>query len=100
MLCLQVAYRGDNVSIPVYIENALMRLPAAVQYDITTSNGERPAYIVDNSTSGFLQWDLETGAEMELEVPIDWTLVDYETEVTIAWADKQADSLLDMQKLY
>lgn len=78
---MQVVYRGDNASIPVGIANAAMRLPAAVRYDIVNTDGERPEYIVGNTTTGFLQWDLETGNEMELKVLIDWDLVDFNLEV-------------------
>ena len=78
---VQVAYRGENASIPVNIVNAAMRLPASVGYDILTTDGQRPGYIVGNQTSGFLQWDQELGDEMELDVLIDWDLVGYNIEV-------------------
>ena len=74
-------YRGENISIPVDITNAALRLPASVQYDISTTTGERPEYIIDNSTTGFLLWDLEVGDVMELDVLIDWDLVDFTVEV-------------------
>lgn len=77
----QIAYRGDNVSIPVDIVNAAVRLPASVQYDILTTAGQHPGYIVGNATTGFLLWDEDSGSQMELDVPIDWDLVDYTTEV-------------------
>ena len=77
----QVVYRGDNISIPVDIVNAALRLPASVQYDISTTTGEQPHYLTNNSTTGVLLWDLEIGDVMELEVPIDWDLVDYTVEV-------------------
>ena len=77
----QVVYRVENITIPVDIENAALRLPASVRYDISTTTGELPQYLVDNSTTGLLLWDLEAGDAMELDVPIDWDLVDYTVEV-------------------
>ena len=80
----QVVYRGENVSIPVDIVNAALRLPASVQYDILTTTGNRPEYVVGTSTTGYLLWDLEVGDAMELEIPIDWDLVDYTVEVSLS----------------
>ena len=60
-----------------------MRLPASVMYDILTTTGDRPKYIVGNSTTGFLLWDLEVGDVMELDISIDWDLVDYTVEVPL-----------------
>lgn len=78
---MQVVYRGGNASIPVDITNAVMRLPASVRYDILTQSGDVPPYLLGNDSSGFLQWDLQSGDEMWLEVPIDWSLVDPQTVV-------------------
>ena len=80
---MQVVYRGENVSIPVDIVNAALRLPASVQYDILTTTGDRPEYVMGNSTTGYLLWDLETGDAMELDIPIDWDLVDFTVEVSL-----------------
>lgn len=76
-----MAYRGENASIPVDITNAAMRLPASVQYQIVSTNGQVPDYIVQNATLGVLEWDLEPGSEMELDIQIDWDLVDLQLEV-------------------
>ena len=82
-----MVYRDENASIPVDITNAAMRLPASVQYSIVSIDGVVPKYIADNATTGFLQWDLESGSELELDLGIDWALVDPQLEVELPASD-------------
>ena len=67
--------------MPVSIANAALRLPAAVSYAVTTLSGAVPSYIAENSTAGFLLWDLQAGDTLSLDVPINWANVSYQTEV-------------------
>lgn len=79
---MQVVYRGENASIPIEIKNAALRLPAAIEYSIFNLNGGgEPTYIPSDLMVGYLEWDLQLGDVMYLDLPIDWDNVSYQTEV-------------------
>lgn len=96
MVVLQVAYRGENASIPIQITNAALRLPAAVGYSIVSlSDGRHPTYIPKNLTAGFLEWDVDSGSELSLDLPIRWSNVTLETEASAPLSQvKQHHALL------
>ena len=80
-MSLQAIYRGENASVPIHVQNAIMRLPATMEYNIVDIHGKAPTYLEVEQQTGILEWDSELGNVMELELNIDWNNVTLQTEV-------------------
>lgn len=77
---IQVVYRGENASLPIIVQNALMRLPATIEYDILDLYGNIPTYLEEDQQSGVLEWDAELGNVLLLDLDIDWSNVSLHLE--------------------
>lgn len=83
--CIQVAYPGDAVVVPIKIQNPLLRAPASVRYTIASTTGEDPSeYIPQDALEGVLSWDQDLGSSLNLTIPVNWTSVPPEAEYRLA----------------
>lgn len=68
---LQVAYPGDNVSVPLGITNAALPVPSFISYTITPLAGD-VSFLPRSRLSGSIRWDTGRGGEAQIHLPVDW----------------------------
>ena len=73
--CLQVCWRGDNVTVPFNVTRGAIPTPAAVRYNLTALAGNLTG-VAPRQRSGHIslaQADLD--GEFELHIPVNWSAV-------------------------
>ena len=79
--CLQVAYDRQPVVIPFSVATSRLRVPAALPYTVQSLTGENlTQYMSADSTSGILEWDQQSGTELNLTLPVNWTAIPPQAE--------------------
>ena len=67
--------------IPFAVSSPALRVPAVVPYTVHSLTGEDlTQYISVESASGILEWDQQSGAELNLTVPVNWTAIPPQAE--------------------
>ncbi len=76
-----MAYDRQPVVIPFAVASPALRVPAALPYTVTSLTGEDlTQYISAESITGILEWDQQSGAELNLTVPVNWTAIPPQAE--------------------
>lgn len=79
----QVAYPGDNVTVPVSISGAALNVPSVVSYTITALAGDLD-FIPTAQQTGTIRWDGLQQSRFELVIPVDWDAVPLAAEDRLA----------------